>query len=479
MEKIPSIIKNNKFYIAIILLSVLLLYLFIPTGDDINRIIDRDKGIAYILKGIEKSYLKLNGRLLGNLLSKLFIKPVTRTVVKFFLILSVLISLVRITGSQGKLAYPLGILALTTMTKEIFRETLVWNAGFYNYFPPLAMILGIIYWYIRREEAKASPIVLGFTAFASCLFIENMTIYLIALPLLLYFVFRDRRKIRELIAIQLGSLAGAALMFSSPVYRAIAQHQDEYRQVEENSIREILQNSWRVFDDLMLAKNTLVLLLFLAIFIYIIVKNKPGEKIFAWLALATLLAIKGLNLVESERTILLLASLGLHLSFYLTILLYGMKNYREDWAKLLIFFCLSMAISMGPILFVNPIGPRNFLTSTIFNLLIGLTMFKALGLEKFLLAYRPAIMVPQAIALLSLCFLIFIYGQIYAYHKARDLDIRRQVESGARVLKVDDLIYSDYIHGDKEKLDLYYKYIYQLDYKLEIEEQSKIGESVN
>src|SRR5699024_6717069 len=108
------------------------------------------------------------------------------------------------------------------------------------------------------------------------LFMENLTIYMIFLPILLAIIFWNKDSISGYIASFSGSLLGAIIMFMSPIYWKVANNEDGYREIAEDIFAFVSEN-WEIFSEYMLVYNIFVMVLFslaLGIGIYKAFKNK-------------------------------------------------------------------------------------------------------------------------------------------------------------------------------------------------------------
>lgn len=70
------------------------------------------------------------------------------------------------------------------------------------------------------------------------LIVEHLTIYnvVLACGVLVYTICVHRKVVASHVAYLIGSVAGAAYMFSNSAYHTIANNQDQYRQMAEGGV---------------------------------------------------------------------------------------------------------------------------------------------------------------------------------------------------------------------------------------------------
>ena len=197
----------------------------------------------------------INSRYAGNFLEVVM----TRSAFAKTLILGSVYFLLPLAGAQIALgtvdsrredlrlaAFLLGQLLLWTMNTGIFQQTYGWVAGFANYVVsalPLAVYLLAVLnlWQEGPDKAEASP-VKNIALFLLCvvmqLFIENLTVSMAALSVLLCILCRIRRKKWDgrYVWMLLGSAAGAVIMFSSSIYGTLVSTGTAVEGVRELSV---------------------------------------------------------------------------------------------------------------------------------------------------------------------------------------------------------------------------------------------------
>lgn len=359
-------IKRKHLLTTFLLVFALLILLSPPVGDDFNRLTSMDLGLSQVMSDLAEAYKKLNGRVIGNGLSFFFIKNPFRTIFKLtnFTGLAVLIRKI----FKERISYSTLALALMVLPMRIFREVVGWSAGFFNYVPVLVLIFLTLY--LVEEEGLTRPgqVLVFISSLISCLFMENLSLYALILGPLAMLVLGKGKKSSYLAAF-LGAGLGNLIMFSSPVYRRISKGEDTYRKLGSASLMDKVGDNWQVFQEDLLP--LVVALAFALVLIMLLVKNKNRR------ALVPLIFLGLLGLVKNMDFSFILSIL-VHLGFYLGLLnLYRDRGY---YGRLGIFAVLSMALVMGPLLIVSPVGHRNFFTSHVFNYMVLASLVLSHGL---------------------------------------------------------------------------------------------------
>lgn len=266
--------KSKKQYYFIIigiisLISIYLLSVFPPSGDDFNRFLYLGFSFKDIVKETLGTYSYLNGRILGNGLSILFVSRGSKIVIKFILLSAIIALIGKITNKKFS-SFVFSILSLLFLDISIFREDIVWNAGFFNYIPPVFFLLLLGYISIHMKESNKKYILIFILAFSSCLFMENISLYMLFFPFILYFSSNISKK--NVVISFIGSLIGNIVMFSSPIYLKIFSKEDTYRSLANDNIFESIKTNWKVFQKYLSLGSHLIHILILIILVYMLYK---------------------------------------------------------------------------------------------------------------------------------------------------------------------------------------------------------------
>ena len=237
--------RSRICWICAVVLTYLLLLLmsqgFITSGDDwYFSARDTGEGLIGAFKAAThnayRHYLSLNGRLLGNGSSRFFgTHDILRELGRCAIILVIFLLLLRTAKIKGPVMYMIALVLTLALPADIYAQSYVWAAGFFNYVPPLMMILAYILRADRVLGGERDRALWGCVMFALTLafqlFVENVTVgvCLLSAGVLLWHLVRTRKLSWSLTGAFLGAALGCFIMFSAPGYANI--NQEGYRQV--------------------------------------------------------------------------------------------------------------------------------------------------------------------------------------------------------------------------------------------------------
>ena len=462
MKKANELIKKYKGPILVVIgvLAIYLISVFPPSGDDFNRLQEAKGGASFSLERVARLYKTLNGRVLGNEISYVFIGRAARTIFKSVSLVIYFYLMMRLINIKKVYQLLIIIGSVILMPLPIFRQVLVWSAGFYNYFPPILLILLLANFFVyhRRFFTWSEYVGVFIVSLAACLFMENLALYMLVFPFLMALCFWRRENKLAYGVSFLGALAGNIIMFMSPVYRKVSSGDDGYREVATNIVDFVLDN-WSIFAKYLLVFNIFVM----AIFAFTLIRgtrkaHEKKERSLQVPALINLILLVPFSLVDLGRLGMGI-SLILHISFYLLILLVGLREMDKGVfdQRLLVFACLSMAVAMGPLILVSPVSARNFFTPIVFNILILVSLIRHNGMEKnhhrAINKYLPLVMVLVFLAY------VFMYTMNWRTFKERDRILRQAVEDGLDEVQVPAYPFKDLNggYGTDSMGNFYYK----------------------
>lgn len=460
--------KIDCIILIIVALTAYLLIVFPPSGDDFNRLAMNSLSFLEKIGEVKKSYINLNGRLVGNAMSFFLINKPISILVKLVFIFGIVYLISRIT-STNLCTFIFIIGGIFFLDINIFREVIVWNSGFFNYVPPVFLILLIINIYINYNKNNFYIyILLGTLSLTLCLFMENISIYMFFLPLLLGF-FKPSNLGKRLV-IFLGSFLGNILMFSSPVYKSIAGNNDGYRTLYTDQLIKIVEKNWEVFRKNLILGNKILFCLLIIILVQNLYKEINNKRYF--LIVSYIIGIvSGLGILLCPKENYWIINIGLHIIFY-TTLIAGSTIFSYKSKSIVLFSIFSIALSMGPLLFVNPVGPRNFFTPLIFNLLIFISYLNELKekINPVIIGFVCLLVISRQI---SYC---YIYTNNYKFYESILSVVYRSIESEEKAIVVGQYPYPDYVHElnfDKLILSIYAQEGLEFNKKIIIEEGDK------
>lgn len=486
-------IKQNKFLILLFCIFFVMCLMFPYTGDDWAW------GTNIGLERLETFFENYNGRYAGNLLVLL----VTRNKFIRALIESTSFTLIvklieMITSQNTHRQYSniiLSIILLAIMPITIFRQTITWASGFANYVLPIIFILYFIYKnkYLIDDSnysaicSKKDIILFLLIGFITSLFIENLTIYnlLLSISLILYEKLKFKKYNLRNIFYATGSFIGTITMFSNGAYTNIMNNSDTYRTIQHSNIIFNALKTYVCDISNYIFIDNIILYIILSILLLCLINKKSNSnnktRLFALLnnssiviVLLFLVNIIYTNLpnnssifLTNKYTLLYSTILGILFSIaYLYIITTCISN--SLYKKKLLFYFFSIIAMNLPLLIISPIGPRLFLSTYIFIILIIQDLLNALKFDtdKFLKYLK-------VICLILILYLFLIYFNIFMVNCKREtyiLDFNSK-SSTTNNLELPALPYEEYLHGANptdETFQYRFKNFYGIDQSVEI-----------
>ena len=492
-------INKKTVILSVILFFVfaILVYLFPYSGDDWAW------GSQLGLARLANHFDNYNGRYAGNLL----VLALTRSEVLNFVVIGA--SLVCIclfpklfSDSKKFTVYVFGILLFLLIPKQIFVQSVVWTSGYSNYVPPILMSL-LYFIIIKNIFDKDKPsyhritfIFAAIIGFISALFMENVTLYNIAISaIIIFFVIIKFKKIcLTHLAHLMGSIAGAGLMFSNSVYRSIASGSDGYRSTAfDSDLKETIIEHTEVIFQQFFANNIIILIIFslLCVAIYILYARTSSDKKLKSLGLLLiLLNVFSCFMIYSKNAFAYwFFGIGHAKSDLITIGLFALVAIIYFGSALLtVFICvdsnknkfktlfllISVPILIAPLVFVNPIGPRCFFPPYLMLISACVLLFVHIQNKMNITAETNK---GIAISLLAGClalftFLFSIYSTIHTYDIKRNDYVKKQIEAGRETVTVCLLPYASYVwvrDPSSAPWDYRYKLFHGIDTNIQFE----------
>ena len=242
MKKTIELIQKNKDAIILTVLFFIMLaisYLFPVTHDD--WFWSSSQGIELL----KSHFQTTNGRWAGNLLILLLSRHRLLRSITIAVFLTLLVQLIKkITGSNKTSTYAI-ISLLLVMPIKILAQAVAWTSGFANYVPPVVLFL--LFMYLNKNVFKGKEpgiknwfaIIMLPLGFVSTLFMENITIYIliVSIVLFIYLLIKYKKINIPNLFYMIGSIGGTVLMFSCEVYRKISNSEDVYRTIEKSNVK--------------------------------------------------------------------------------------------------------------------------------------------------------------------------------------------------------------------------------------------------
>lgn len=395
-------LKDNKVYVVIFALLFIFFILAPMSGDDyrwaFQYLTFKDQGD--LLSYVPIMYKGTNGRIIGNALEFFLINyPILASIIKSTVMLGIVYAFSKITKIKKPIAISLVALLIFLPPVSVFRQAIIWSAGFYNYTVPILLLMTIYLIIVGRRKNKYIYSILFLLSVAVSLFAENITLINLVLiftygaaQLLLY-----RRVDSRILVSAAGLLLGALLMFGSPVYLDIASGSDGYREVSTMSADILNQlavsankiSIYLIFN--MLHLYTILLIAFGALLYKSKNKNTnhSANLIISAISLALLWFVSGLQSGNGLKTGYMITLITW---LFFILFLAGLFNcitkitINKTAKTEIIGFTTAGILYVAPFLLVSPFGPRNFYITYIF---IAMSIVSSLRLIFYRVKFPP------------------------------------------------------------------------------------------
>ena len=474
-----------EYYIwgLFLLFLFFLAYKFPVVGDDWYALRVHITSFQELIENGVRHWNNVNGRWLGHMAvilsmsSKILCAAARSIIIWLIMILGY-----KNSGFKCKEGCLIVFLYILAVPKEIFSETYSWAAGFFNYVPPVLLIFLYLY-LIRNEFSQKSRRYSAFkiiAAFAigicSQLFIENVTIYVVILAVVINGFYIKRFKKISLITLAhlIGSFIDTFLMFLSPVYQTVAEGTDTYRTTPQglSGLLETVKGNWAEISRYTVRGNTLLIFTVAVVCAYLLYRTKIHDRKIQLMKTVNSCVITGatayffisifLEWDEKIGQYNFFFALDIFMTLlYIAGVLSTIAFYVKDKGKRerALFYLVSAVVLVGPLTVVTPIGPRCFYSSYIFtiiaflNLIVYIINQEGWKLEE---VFVPLCGLTFCVSL----FYIYIFSNISDVEQERNSYIIEQMKNGETTVIIPEFPYSDYLHephGTKIGLEYYYK----------------------
>lgn len=380
MEK--SITNKRKFLMPLMFVVSFIYfgvfrYFVIPSGDDYFWWGPQGKYLLHhMFYGPQAIYGgSSNGRYLGNTLEIFTMHSLPLAILTYAVFWTLLLwGLWRLSG-KTLLSLTLSFLFVFTLQDSFLNNILVWNAGFVNYVPPIALALVYI-WLVDKGRTQEFNQFLALgtlvLSYVGGMFTETMTVAQIALGIFVVLFFNKKVKLYH-ITYLLGAIVAAVTMFTHRGYRG----KSTYRNTTFDPIK-IWNNYAKITHFWLITFNIAMLVaLLVAIAILVIRSDFSALKktILTVITIAFLIYYVAINFYLQKHMQLNdmygynviddnLSNLEGIISLLLVVFIgYCIFMFFRVDAKMWLYFLMTGVI-MGQLLFVSaPINCRgNFLT---------------------------------------------------------------------------------------------------------------------
>lgn len=447
-----------------------LCWLFPIMGDDWFReeLGRKLTGPGDLMRTVIDGWKTYNGRILGNILAySAGSRKLLREVMRSAFTLGTIYITARHMGFRTFWGVLLTAAALLALPLEMFRQIYPWAAGFFNYVPPVLMVL-TAFWLLRpvfdggriKESAPraAAVFLLGF---GGQLFMENNTLYALwaGLVLLVWYALREKRLSAAALAFFLGTAAGAALLFLSPAYGLVMQDEGGYATGLTGGLAGLLatlrENQEEVLRCLIAGCTVLhVSLTLLALAAFVQARRRwfdvPAAVVLV-LGSVYFAVLRGeISWVWATPIAVVLWGLALLLACWRWLPRGGGRNRA-------VFFLISAGVAAFPLLFVQPIGPRCLYLSYVCLLITGGSFLTALPLERLPAPAAAAASCLLAGVVLGHC--LWVFTPIHTLELEREALLEEAMNRGETQVALPAYPHGEYMwDGDSVKVQSRYYY---------------------
>lgn len=470
--------ENTKNYKSVILLpalifasEILVCSFFVNTHDDYLT-----AGVKTFYEAFDYSIHYGNGRILGNALVELLcnrhiLNCLFKSVCLFLLIVLMSYLCSRINAKNLIIFFFLVNCAPIAYYKEVF----VWSHGFYNYVPPVVLLLITLAImksiYLGKKEVNVfTYIALILCGISAQLFSENSTVInIITAVAITALVIKNKKKTLPALVNLFSSITGAVIMAAVPKLLNVSDKMSSYRgltPLKNMSFAESISSHF--FIELKYIGDMYPLwLIFSAVLLIAVHKRKDKlsklsriiyDVVFSlsFLIFITkiLLTYEIIFVTNANLMLILSLSVAVYITFSLLVLL---KLFSKDELKHVYFFLPLAIISVGELLIVHPIGYRClFITYILLSIPAVNIINRILGECRFNIKVLYAIIAVTTVAI------NFVNAYHYAYiGKVNDARIeyaQEQIDEGKYDIEIINLPYEDWLWYANESYA--YKYTF-------------------
>lgn len=484
--------RSKKFNliikISLLLLAVAIFY-FVPYTHD-----DWAWGSSIGIDRLTSLFKDYNGRWAGNLvvlaLTRFrFLKAIISAGTIYFIVM-----LIRkiVDEKNNQLSY-IAIILMLLMPIGIIAQAIAWTSGFSNY--TISFVFTLLFIYLNKDMFNDKEpnmkiiliIPMLFMGFIAALFLENLTIYNIVLALFIvgYHFFKNKKIIFSNLAFLIGSCFGAILMFSNGAYHNVVSATDDYRSIAHNNIFVQAFNTY--FESMyeFLVQNNLVVNIVLGSLLVFIILNymeKNKKKIskpktcilnlalFVFIGYIGYLLFLNLNdnvnlFVKTDYRRYIDGILAIVFYLMIIISIFIVIDNKEK-KKRILFELFSIIVLTAPLFIVTPIGPRNFFQNYVLYTIIICELISYIKEKKS--SKIDVIFILLSFVLLMCYFLVFL--NVYRIDSLR-INIINNSSKNAKTICLPNLPNVRFMHGPNPVDGIFeerFKLFYGIDKDVEI-----------
>lgn len=359
-------------------------------------------GLPERIELMKNGFENYNGRYLGNILALLitrsvWLKALILAIFELWLLFIISQTITKSTAHAVQIFLQLfSVFLLLALPKTLFSQSYGWPAAFVNFVPPVVLFL--VYYNLTEQTywsanphyklfATISVLPLGF---ATQLFSEHITVFTVIYALWMTLLCIIRYKKIHLVYLNylIGTIAGAFLMFSNGAYHNAATGKDGYKHIGFSINILLEQFRTKLWDNLLL--NNWILNILIAVSLTYFIGRKEKNRLISTLLEVILLGyctyaafhriypswnFTGNEIVNEWIEVFL------SLMFVTAILLSIWRCvHKKRRSSICILYFSSICVAL-PLLAANPIGPRCFFVSYIFQAIVLIALLNQIFSE--------------------------------------------------------------------------------------------------
>lgn len=482
-------LPSKRNIVLLILTYVFLLLLsrgFVVSGDDwffSSRTMDESLPEALLAgyRCAKEHYFSTNGRLIGNALSSfLGCSEFWREIVRCTIIFVILLQVCKLSRVRSICAYCAVLVLVIALPVDIYRQCYAWAAGFFNYVPPLLLILYYFFLYEKECESRANSLkrlpVFFFTGLFTQFFVENISIgiFLLSAGILLW-ERRCRGKWSFPLALHLaGCCIGCVIMFAAPGYSNV--NVEGYREVS-TTLFGLLKTIYSNFSNITMyitERNWLLIIPLTALALLLMLKEEPTtrsrQRLHRCVIFCLMLCpvwfyvnytiMKVLYYSMWVAVLRFLIDVIANFLYLASICITGIICLKDPAMKRRAMLCIaSIPLVLLPLVVVSPIGPRcmyvPYILMVCLILLFADEFFSRQRISSLSFLKLPIVLITVGV-LSSYLWVSFWNGH---YEDIRVDLIHAAMEEKAKSVSIPNYPYMDYIHNPNAgALRAYYYY---------------------
>lgn len=476
--------------IAVLLLTYGFLLLlsrgFVVSGDDwffSSRTMDESllEALAAGYRCAKEHYFSTNGRLIGNALSQFFgCSEFWREIVRCGIILTILIQICRLGQVRSFSVYCISLMLLIALPADIYRQCYAWAAGFFNYVPPIMLILSYFFLYEKESDRVGSscrnPFLFLIVGLSTSFFVENISIGMLMLSAgVLLWERRCRGKwSAPLLAHLIGCFIGCIIMFAAPGYSNV--NVEGYRTVS-GSLGELVQTIQTNFASITMyitERNWTVIIPLTALSLILMLEEQPGSGVARYLHRGVILCLMispvwffaNYNILRVMdysgwvSKLRFLVDLVFNILYLTSVWSCCVMCLRDPVRKRRAVLCIAaIPLILMPLVVVSPIGPRCMYVPYMLMVCLILLFCSELG-SRHRFPQGASLRIPVVLVTAAvLCCYLWIAVWNGHYEQIRIRETESAMEKQAAIAVIPEYPYMEFVHSPNgSAIRAYYYY---------------------